>query len=339
LWKFIVAGLSMSRLPDFEGLAMFAKVAEERSFAAAARTMGVSVATVSRSVARLEERLGGRLFNRTSRRLALTDFGQRLTEPASRIFSEATEAEDFARGMSSKPRGLVKLTAPLSFGAHAVAPILPAFFRQYPEVSIDLHLTDVHVDIIGEGFDVALRSAIVTQDSSLSARLIVPVRRFVVASPTYITRYGRPKHPQDLRAHQCLSYANKPMRDVWRFTNRNSGEECTISPSGLLRGTCIDALVPNVLEGLGITELPEFVATQYFPDKQLEPLLVDWRLPEAGLYFVTPSARARPAKVSVLADFFIAKFKDAPWRAELVMGWKPPAGKRKPPVGKRKRRT
>src|SRR6476619_2126474 len=105
----------MAKLPDFEGLAMFAKVAEERSFAAAARTMGVSVATVSRSVARLEERLGGRLFNRTSRRLALTDFGQRLIEPASRIFSEAREAEDFARGMSSKPRGRVKLTAPLSF--------------------------------------------------------------------------------------------------------------------------------------------------------------------------------------------------------------------------------
>ena len=115
------------------------------------------------------------------------------------------------------------------------------------------------------------------------------------------------------------------MRDVWRFTNRKSGEECTVSPNGLLRGTCIDALLPTVLDGLGITELPEFVATQYFREKQLEPLLVDWCLPEAGLYFVTPSARARQIKVSVLADFFIAKLTDAPWRAEVVMGWKPPA--------------
>lgn len=319
----------MSKLPDFEGLAMFAKVAEERSFAAAARTLGVSVAKVSKSVSRLEERLGVRLFNRTSRRLALTDFGHKLLERASRIYSEAMEAEDFARETSSKPRGLVKLTAPLSFGAHWVAPILPEFFRQYPDVTIDLHLTDVYIDIIGEGFDVALRSAVVTVDSSLIARLIVPVRRFVVASPSYITRYGRPGHPQDLRAHQCLSYLNKPMQDVWRFTNRKSGEECTISPGGLLRGTGIDALLPTVLEGLGITELPEFVATQYFHDKQLEPLLVDWSLPEAGLYFVTPSARARPARVSALADFFIAKLTDAPWRAEVVMGWKPPAGKRK----------
>src|SRR5579862_4533842 len=107
--KTIIAGLSMSKLPDFEGIAMFAKVAEERSFAAAARTMGVSVATVSRAVGRLEERLGGRLLNRTTRRLALTEFGHRLAEPASRIYSEATEAEDFARATSRKPRGLVKL--------------------------------------------------------------------------------------------------------------------------------------------------------------------------------------------------------------------------------------
>jgi len=132
----------MSKLPDFEGLAMFAKVAEERSFARAAQAMGVSVATVSRAVTRLEERLGGRLFNRTSRRLALTDYGRTLAERASKIYAEAEQAEDFARETSSRPRGLVKMTAPLSFGVRWVAPMLPAFFRQYPEIAIDLHLTD-----------------------------------------------------------------------------------------------------------------------------------------------------------------------------------------------------
>jgi len=159
--------------------------------------MGVSVATVSRAVTRLEDRLGGRLFNRTSRRLALTDFGHRLAERASKIYSEAEEAEDFARETSSKPRGLVKLTAPLSFGARCVAPILPAFFRQYPDVAIELHLTDAHIDLIGDGFDAALRIAAM-EDSSLVARLIVPVRRFLVASPSYIARYGRPQHPREL---------------------------------------------------------------------------------------------------------------------------------------------
>ena len=318
----------MSKLPDFEGLAMFAKVAEERSFAAAARAMGVSVATVSRAVTRLEERLGGRLFNRTSRRLALTDYGHRLAEQASRIYSEAEEAEDFARETSSKPRGLVKLAAPLSFGTRWVAPILPAFFRQYPDVAIDLHLTDAHTDLIGDGFDAALRIAVM-EDSSLVARLIMPVRRFLVASPNYIARYGRPQHPHDLGAHQCLSYANRATRDIWRFTHLRSGEECSISPIGPLRGTSVEALLPTVLEGLAITELPEFVATQYFSEKRLEPLLADWCMPEGGLYFVTPTARARPAKVSALADFLIAKLTDAPWSAEVVMGWKPPVRRKK----------
>src|ERR1700720_4635179 len=208
----------MSKLPDFEGLAMFAKVAEERSFAAAARTMGVSVATVSRAVTRLEERLGGRLFNRTSRRLALTDYGHMLAERATKIYSEAEEAEDFARETSSKPRGLVKLAAPLSFGARWVAPILPAFFRQYPDVAIDLHLTDAHTDLIGDGFDAALRIAVM-EDSSLAARLIAPVSRFVAAAPAYIARYGRPQHPREPTAPQCLSYVNRAKRDTWCFTH------------------------------------------------------------------------------------------------------------------------
>src|SRR6266705_3415006 len=298
--KTTVAGLSMSKLPDFEGLAMFAKVAEEGSFAGAATTMGVSVATV---------------------------YGRTLAERAARIYADAEEAEDFARETSSRPRGLVKLAAPLSFGARWVAPLLPEFFRTYPDISVDLHLTDAQADLIGDGFDAALRVAIL-EDSSLVARLVAPVRRFVVASRTYLSRYGRPQHPHDLGAHQCLTYTNRTKRDVWRFTHKN-GEECPVTPTGALRGTSVEALLPTVLAGLAITELPEFIATQYFPGKQLEPILTDWRLPEGGLYFVTPTARARPAKVSALADFFIAKLGTAEWSAEAVMGWKQPNHRRK----------
>lgn len=307
---------------------MFAKVAEERSFAAAAEAMGVSVATVSRAVSRLEERLGGRLFNRTSRRLALTDYGRSLAERASRIYADAEEAEDLARKASSRPRGLVKLAAPLSFGTRWVAPLLPEFFRRYPDMSVDLHLTDAKTDLIGDGFDAALRIAVM-EDSSLVARLIVAMRRFVVASPAYIAQNGRPRHPRELAEHPCLSYANRARHDVWRFTHLKSGEECAITPTGQLRGTSVEALLPTVLEGLAITELPEFVATQYFSNKQLEPILTDWSLPEGGLYFVTPTARARPAKVSALADFLIAELTDARWSAERAMGWKPASRRRK----------
>jgi len=313
----------MSKLPDFEGLAMFAKVAEERSFAGAARVMGVSVATVSRAVTRLEDRLGGRLFNRTSRRLALTDYGRALAERASKIYAEAEEAEDRAREVSSRPRGLVKLAAPLSFGARWVAPMLPAFFRRYPDIAVDLHLTDAQTDLIGDGFDAAVRIAVM-EDSSLVARLIAPVRRFVVASPAYIARNGRPQNPHDLNAHQCLSYTHRAKRDVWRFTHRKTGEQRLITPTGPLRGTSAEALLPTVLEGLAITELPEFIAAQYFAENQLEALLNDWRLPEGGLYFVTPTARARPAKVSALAEFLIAGLTDAQWGADTTMGPKSP---------------
>ena len=303
----------MSKLPDFEGLAMFAKVAEEGTFVSAATAMGVSVATVSRAVTRLEERLGGRLFNRTSRRLALTDYGQALAERAGKIYADAAETEDFARETSSRPRGVVKLAAPLSFGARWVAPLLPKFFQTYPEISVDLHLTDVHVDLIGDGFDAALRIAVL-EDSSLVARLIAPMRRFVVASPAYLSRNGRPQHPRDLGAHQCLTYMNRGKRDVWRFTHKN-GAESTITPTGSLRGTSVEVLLPTVLEGLAITELPEFAATRYFQDGRLEPILTEWRLPEGGLYFVTPTARSRPAKVSALADFFITTLSAAEWSA------------------------
>jgi DNA-binding transcriptional LysR family regulator len=141
----------MSTLPDFEGLAMFAKVAEERSYAGAARSMGVSVATVSRAVVRLEDRLGGRLFNRTSRRLALTDFGRGLADRAGRLFAEAEEIEHDALETARRPRGLVRLAAPMSFGTRWVAPTLPDFFRLYPDITVDLHLSDEKVDLISDG--------------------------------------------------------------------------------------------------------------------------------------------------------------------------------------------
>jgi DNA-binding transcriptional LysR family regulator len=301
----------MTRFPDFEGLAMFAKVAEEGSFAGAARAMGVSVATVSRGVARLEERLGARLFNRTSRQLALTEFGGTIADKAADIYRQAEEAENAAREMSVQPRGLVRLAVPMSFGLRWVAPLLPGFFKTYPEVSIDLHLSDAPVDIVAQGFDAALRIAALP-DSSLVAKRLCPVSQLVVASPAYLERHGRPSHPRELVDRPCLSYAYRARSDVWRFVNE-TGEEEPVTPIGPLRVTNSVALLPMLLDGLAIAELPEFIAGEYLADGRLEAILTDWHLTRGGLYFVTPSARSRPAKVTALADYFAKHLSEPVW--------------------------
>ncbi|RQZ26726.1 LysR family transcriptional regulator [Burkholderia sp. Bp9090] len=302
----------MAQLPDFEGLAMFAKVAEHGSFAAAARATGVSVATVSRGVARLEDRLGARLFNRTSRQLSLTEFGRTISEKAGEIYRQAEEAESSAREMSVRPRGLVRLAVPMSYGLRWVAPLLPGFFRAYPEVSIDLHLSDASVDLVADGFDAALRIAALP-DSSLVARRLCAVTQFVVASPEYLTREGRPAHPRELADRPCLSYAYRARSAVWRFTN-DAGEEEPVMPAGPLRVTNADALLPTLLAGLAIAELPEFIAGDYLADGRLEAILTDWSLTKGGIYFVTPSARARPAKVAVLSDYLAEHLSEPTWR-------------------------
>ncbi|HAK33590.1 MAG TPA: LysR family transcriptional regulator [Pantoea sp.] len=302
----------MNRFPDFEGLAMFAKVAEEGSFAAAARVMGVSVPTVSRAVARLEERLGGRLFNRTSRQLALTEFGQSMAAKASEMYRQAEEVESEAHELSVQPRGQVRLAVPMSFGLRWVAPLLPELIRQFPELSVDLHLSDASVDLIAEGFDAALRIAVLP-DSSLVARRLCAVTQYLVASPAYLAEQGVPQHPRELTSRQCFSYAYRARRQVWRFTH-NSGAQEDIVPSGPLRVTNSDALLPPLLAGLGIAELPEFIAAEYLKDGRLIHLLDEWSMTQGGLYFVTPTSRSRPLKVKVLSDFFARHLSEPEWR-------------------------
>ena len=291
----------MPKLPDLEGLAVFAKVAELRSFVLAAKDLEISKATVSKVVARLEKRLGARLFNRTSRRLALTDAGQLLLDRAARILAEGEAAESEAHAQSASPRGLVRLAVPMSFGLREVAPLLPEFLAEYPDVSVDLHLSDELVDLIGAGFDAALRIAALP-DSSLRARRLRDVSRALVAAPSYLDRHGRPSHPRDLMHHSCLCYAYLPTPDVWRFVNE-AGEEVQVRPSGPLRANNADALAPALLAGLGLAVQPDFVVGEAIENRRLEVVMQDWSPPPIALHLVMPPGGPRPARVEVLAAF------------------------------------
>jgi len=291
----------MPKLPDFEALAIFAKVAESRSFAGAASELNLSKATVSKAVSRLETRLGARLFNRTSRRLALTDAGRQLAARAAPILAAGEAAESEALAQSVSPRGLVRLAVPMSFGLQHIAPILPEFLLRYPDVQIDLHLSDAMVDLIGEGFDAALRIATLP-DSSLVARRLCSVTPHLVAAPSYLARRGTPKHPLQLAEHSCLGYAYQRTPDTWRFTHQR-GEVASVRTAGPLRVNNGDAMMPALIAGLGLGVLPDFILREALNDGSLKIVLPEWSLGTSGLHWVTPPGGPKPARVEVLAEF------------------------------------
>jgi DNA-binding transcriptional LysR family regulator len=291
----------MSKLPDFEGLAVFAKVVETRSFAGAAAELGLSKGTVSKAVSRLETKLGTRLFNRTSRRLALTDAGRKLADRAARILQDGEAAENEALSQSVTPRGLVRLAVPMSS-------LIPDFLAAYPDVSIDLHLSDAMVDVIGEGFDAALRIARLP-DSSLIAKRLCTVQTFLVAAPAYLKAHGTPNHPLRLAEHSCLGYAYQQTPETWRFTNAK-GEVATVRPAGPLRVNNGDAMLPALVAGLGIGLLPDFIVQPALDDGRLVTLLKDWPLPASALHWVTPPGGPRPARVEVLGEFLAARLSE-----------------------------
>jgi len=296
----------MPRLPDFEALAIFAKVVELRSFAATADDLALSKATVSKAVSRLEERLGARLFNRTSRRLALTDAGHRLAESATRLLADGEAAESEALAQSVTPRGLVRFAVPMTFGIKVVAPLLPEFLKTYPDVSIDLHLGDATVDLIGEGFDLGLRIARLP-DSSLLARRLCAMPRHTVAAPSYLKARGRPTHPMHLAEHTCFDYAYMATPGVWHYSNA-AGESASVRPAGPLRVNNGEALLPAVLAGLGIAALPEFIVGDAIASGEVEVLLKGWKQPEGALHLVMPPGGPRPQRVEVLADYLMQQF-------------------------------
>lgn len=292
----------MSNLPDLEALAVFARVAELRSFSAAALELQLSKATVSKAVARLEVRIGSRLLNRSSHRLALTDAGRRLQERALRMLAEAEAAEAECLAEAAAPRGLVRLAAPLSFGLLEVAPLLGTFLKRHPEVSLDLNLSDALVDLIGEGFDAALRIGVL-KDSALIARRLRQIPMRVVGAPAYLGSRAAPGHPSELSDHPFLAYAYSGSGLTFEGPD---GEIVRVRPGpGRLRATNGDALVHAVRAGVGLALLPEFIVAKGLAAGDLVALLPAWTAPAAALHLVTPPGGPRPPRVAALLAFLV----------------------------------
>jgi DNA-binding transcriptional LysR family regulator len=297
----------MAKLPDLEGLAIFAKVAECRSFVDASKELRLSKATVSKAINRIETRLGARLILRSARHFELTEAGRQLVSRAAHILTEGEAAEDSTRAQARTPQGLVRLAAPMSFGTLRIAPLLPDFFAAFPDISIDLQLTDAITDVIGEGFDAAIRIA-VQPGASLSVERLCEMPRYLVGSPAYLNRHGRPKHPLHLTQHRCISYSHAATSDVWRF--RKGGRSASVQPSGPLRVNNGDAMMPALLAGSGLGILPDFFLRETIRAKHLERLLPDWSIPLGAIYWVTPRAGPLPKRVEALRDYFLDKLRE-----------------------------
>lgn len=296
------------RLPDLEAWAIFATVAEQRSFTAAAETLGLSKATISKAVARLEADIGQSLFHRTSRRLALTESGRPLAEHAARILATAEVAEEAARDAASAPIGRVRLAVPMTFGVSNVAPLLADFLAAHPGIEIELHLSDARVDIVAEGFDVALRIAELP-DSSLRARRLCTIASYLVAAPAYLAKHGTPTHPGQLGDHALLGYTN--ITGPWRFSGPG-GAEVSVKAAGPIAANSGDALIPALVAGLGIARLPTFILNDALETGAVVEILPEWRPAPIGLHLLTPPSPLRPARVEALIAFLAERLRDGP---------------------------
>ena len=293
-------------------MGIFERVVERGSFARAAEDVGLSPSAVSKLMTRLERRLGVRLINRTTRRLALTAEGEIYLERAREILGaiEAAEAEVSSGGLS--PSGHLRVHALPAIAVDHLGPALPDFLARYPQVTFDFLVTNRVVDLIGENVDIALRVGKLN-DSTLVARKIVDLRRIICASPSYIARHGRPVQPSDLARHSCLTLSRVPGSATWPF--RVNGELVQVDVKGPITADSADMLLRLAIEGAGILRLGDFVTASAVRNGLLEPLLQDVQEPEKyPLWAVMPSGRQQAPKVRAFVDYLIERFGSAPWR-------------------------
>ncbi len=301
-------------IPDFEGWAYFAAVAEQGGFRAASAALGLSPATVSKGVARLEARIGMALFHRTSRQISLTLAGEALVEQARAMVAAGVAAQELAMEDARDLSGPIRLTAPLSLGMTCLAEPLADFLATHRGVDIDLILSDARTDLVADGIDIALRVA-AHVDSSLRSQMIAPVTLQMVASPDYLARHGTPTHPRelvrDLAAHRVLGYGHARRDTPITLAHPAHGTHI-VQPNGPLHTNNGEAMLPLLRAGLAIGQLPLFLLRDDLARGTLVQILPEWHSTPMTLRLLTPPSRLRPARVRALSAHLIGALTGHP---------------------------
>ncbi|MCK7599046.1 LysR substrate-binding domain-containing protein [Microbulbifer sp. CAU 1566] len=281
---------------NWEGVSEFVAVAESASFTGAARKLGISTAQVSRQVSALEGRLSTRLLYRTTRKVSMTEVGQVYYQHCRRVLDGLAEAERAVTDLQQVPRGRLRLTAPVTYGETTLAPLVNDFVLRYPELQVEMELTNQKLDLVAEGYDLAIRLGKLT-DSSMMARRLGSRTLYVCASPYYLSSHGEPHSLSELARHNCLPGT----LDYWRF--REQGRSRNIRVSGSFRCNSGRALVDAALKGIGIVQLPDYYVDQDLQEGRLVSLLESYREEDDGIWGIYPHNRHLSPKVSMLLDF------------------------------------
>tara|TARA_R110000796_G_scaffold8843_11_gene28856 strand:+ start:9200 stop:10099 length:900 start_codon:yes stop_codon:yes gene_type:complete len=294
-------------LPDYEAWAIFAAVARHGSFTAAAKELNLSKPTISKAITRLEQSLGTVLFHRTSRKISLSTAGRSLLPHAQQIAHDGETAMEAARDTTHLLRGQVRMAAPLSYGLSHLAPVIAGFMTKYPEITVDVQLSDARIDLVEEGFDLAVRIAALP-DSSLRAIKLRRIERHFVAASAYLERRGKPEHPSQLSEHDCFIYSNLPTPEIWHLTGP-TGATVSVQPKCRLRTNNGTLELASLIAGHGISNLPDFLIEEYLANGQLTRILHDWHFEPIDLNIVLPPSALRPARVNALVDHLRDKLR------------------------------
>jgi DNA-binding transcriptional LysR family regulator len=293
---------------DLNEILVFARVAQTGSFTAAAATLGMPKSTVSRKVSELEKRLSARLLQRTTRKLSLTDVGRTYYEYCARIVGEIEDAERAVSTLQASPRGLLRITAPINVAF--LGPIVADYLKRYPEVQIDLLCTGRVVDLVEEHFDLSIRAGTLT-DSTLIARSLGSSRWYLVATPSYLKRRGRPRSPDDLKKHDCLLFGAGLDTAGIRLVNAERSVHVVVPAR--LTVTDMDIVYAVAVAGLGIALLPTFRCVEELRDRRLERVLRDWEAPSTPVHIVYPTIRHLSPKVKTFVDHLHERMTPPPW--------------------------